>query len=242
MRFRSYRSWAKQLSPASLVFEWGPRLVETIGLTIDMLAEWAVNAGDASMLESPDFAPDALGLIGAQRRLPRYAPETDAGYKARVRAAWESWPQAGTRPGLIAQLAAAGMTAKVKEMYHPNRVGTQDAEEYWDWDGDEDNWSRIWVVIEDHPWPPWLLGEEPIGSGVTLGAAPLGDGATLGSIATEADIEMVRSIVRAWKPGHVVCTFIILVLDMETWLDDPDPAGTWGEPGNRNPNVAYVAG
>jgi hypothetical protein len=219
MAIKPYRTWAMQFVPTWLRGEWSDKLVRAVTLPFDMLSELSHNAGASSYFLEPEFAPDALPYLGRERLMPRYPAESRGSYKARLHGAWDAWAQAGTIQGMLAQLSAWGVTAEIKEMWD------------WNWDGDYDNWSRFWVVIHEHPW----------GEAAKWGEFVYGDGTTYGSSATASDVDSVRSLIRKWKPAHMVCENIIIVLDADGWpLQQPD--GTWDEPANRNPAAVYWDG
>lgn len=218
MAIKPYRTWAMQIVPTWLRGPWSEKLVSAVALPFDMLAELSRFAGASSYFSEPEFAPDALTYLGRERLMPRYPGESAAAYKARLWAAWDAWKQAGTTQGLTSQLAAWGVTAEIKEMWD------------WDWDGDTDNWSRFWVVITGHPW-----------AGTNWGEFEYGDGTTYGSSASADDIASVRSLVRKWKPAHMVCENIIVVINPALWaVEQPD--GTWDEPANRSDAAVYWEG
>lgn len=64
---------------------------------------------DAILNRFPTYAsPEGLALIGAERQIPRGPTDTDAVYAARLVAAWQLWPFAGTATGLLRALHYAG--------------------------------------------------------------------------------------------------------------------------------------
>lgn len=219
---KTYRQHVELISPTVLLGENASRYIAgELSLIADMMASWSVQSGRAPNFTDPYQPVDALALLGDERLSPRYAIDTDATYRARLRNAWERWKQGGSEIGLKAELAAYGLTAEVK------------LNNEWDWDGNAANWSRFWVVLHDHPWlPPAELGEPgPVLDGTT----------TLGSTATPEEVDTVRKIVRRWKPAHMVCSHIILVFDETAWAST-QPDGTWAESWNRCADACYWPG
>jgi hypothetical protein len=213
---------ADALSPTVFQGTNGQKLMPgTLGVFFDAAAEGCNQAVKARFFDSDTFPPSALSYLGAGRSMPRYPLDTDATYTARLRDAWNIWPQAGTKYGIEAQLAALGLTATVKDR---SSVG-------WNWDNDTDNWSRFWVVITGHPWASWEWGDGTL----------WGDGKTWGSDATVDEVKSVRALVRKWKPAQVVCTNIIVVMDAITWAAE-QPDGTWGNPAKRSSAAIYWRG
>jgi hypothetical protein len=214
---------ADALSPTVFRGTSGEKLLAgTIGVFFDAAAEGCNQAVKARFFGSDTFPPSALPYLGAGRSMPRYALDTDDTYIARLRDAWNIWPQAGTAIGIERQLAALGLTATVKD-----RTTTPT----WNWDSDTENWSRFWVVITGHPWSPWTWGDGTL----------FGDGHTWGSDATVDEVRSVRALVRKWKPAQVVCDHIIVVMDEPTW-DAQQPDGSWNNPAMRNPAAIYWKG
>lgn len=221
MTFQRYAYEA--LSPTVLQGERGQKLLPgTLGVLFDALTEGANQGVKARFPTSDTFPPDALPYVGAGKALERYPIDTDATYKARVLDAWDAWAQAGTPTAIVRQLAALGLTATIKENHTAG----------WNWDGSTANWSRFWVVITGHPWVGWTWGDGSIWGQPDL---------TWGSTATVDDVRSVRALVRKWKPAHVVCANIIVVLDAGTWAAE-QPDGTWGDPANRSAAAIYWNG
>lgn len=161
----------------------------------------------------PQLAPsDALDEIGIERKMPRGPGETDANYAARLQAAWNTWPWAGTAFGLLSALSAGGYpTAEVRIQkairYYLDANGAlvverRAAGEWWiDWK--RSFWSRFVVLL----YPPFPF----------VGATPA-DGST--------EQQRIARLVRQWKSAHSTCTDIFVISSGRTW--DSYPAGaTW---------------
>lgn len=214
MAVRTFRKWAIDNAPTWLRGTWGGKLTEMFGFLFDTIEETNFEAGAAGSLEAPTFPADAIGLIGSERNMERYNSETDDQYATRIHGAWVAWPQAGTRNGLLSQLAGAGFDAEIKEMRD------------WDWDGNAANWSRIWVVIHNTGWVRTTWGDgRKWGEGVWGVNAP------------RDVVHTLRRLIRKWKPAHVVA-IVVVVLDEVTWaLEQPD--GSWDIPANRSRSALY---
>jgi hypothetical protein len=212
---------ADALSPTVFQGDSGQRVLPgTLGVFFDAAAEGCNQAIKARFFGSDTFPPSALPYLGDGRSMPRYPIDTDETYTARLRDAWETWKNAGTTTCIENQLAALGLTAEVKDRTTPG----------WNWDADVDNWSRFYVVITGHPWSRWLWGD-----GTLWGQR------TWGSTATLDEVRSVRALVRKWKPAHVICEYIIVVLDGVTWAAE-QPDGTWDNPANRSRAAIYWRG
>jgi len=214
MAIRTYRQWALELSPTWLRGPWGEKFANTIGGLFDEAYDAVFQAGAAGSIGAPTFPVDALALVGSERSIERYPDETDDEYKTRVKGAWESWEQAGTMR-LVSELLYLGFTAVIKENFTSG----------WNWDGDANNWSRIWTVITGHGWSPTAWG----GSG-----RKWTNDQVWGCDATANEAATLLRLIRKWKPGHV---FPITIVVMSGGTPSPD--GTWGDPANRSTDSLY---
>ena len=213
MARRTFRQHVVDISPTVMLGDISRRFFGgAFALMADALASWSVQSGRATSFSDPNQPTDALSMIGEERLSPRYAIDTDVMYKARLKDAWNRWLQGGSELGMLAELAAFGITAHTK------------LDNDWDWDGTA-YWSRFWVVVTSHP---WTEGPELGDPGLVL------DGTwTFGSSATPEEVDTVRKIVRRWKPGHMICLHIVIVFDLANWNSD-QPDGTWGDLAERN--------
>ncbi len=167
--------------PPWLLREWGERLETLLGGLKGEAAELAKQAVKARMVE---LAPsDAVDDIGADHVIVRAPAETETAYRARVRAAWAAWEQAGREAGILALLSAAGCSSVTV-------VEDQDVA------GALGHWARFYVwIVEPHPFVAPLA----IGSGITVGT-----GWTIG-FGDRAVPEYVRATVKRWRPSHTRC-------------------------------------
>jgi len=211
---------------------FGERLIGTFALVYDIVSEAVSEAAFAPWLLEPTSPDDILPYIGLERGMEQYPGESNDSYRERLHGAWDAWLQAGNEAAIIAQLEGLGFTDIELKSYRD--VG-------WDWDsaadltweegvGGEDNWSRFWVVIKGHP----FVGEGTFGDG-----AILGDGGVNGLNATLEMIGAMKRLIHKWKPAHVQCAEIIIVMDEVTWdLEQPD--GTWYDWRNRSESARYI--
>lgn len=117
-----YADYLPTIAPPWLGPEAGDDYWTQVGVVFDSVRTRAITAGKARF---PSFAPtDALDAIGADRKLPRGAGETNADYAARLRAAWETWGGddtpltgvgggAGTHLAMLRALALLGLPVGV---------------------------------------------------------------------------------------------------------------------------------
>lgn len=194
-----FREWLEALSPPWLRGVRASELWETLGLSLDAMADASREAVKARF---PTLAPvDALGAIGADRLLERYSVQGDAEWRAWVVAAWDLWTYAGTTNAVERALHEAGFANATVHWAlgsaPPDYVGS------WPPGGDLANWSRFWIWLAE----PWPFSWEAVRWG---DGHKWGTGWTWGSTATVAEINYVRSIARKWKPAHTVCEGIFV--------------------------------
>ncbi len=227
----SFKDWrSEQLMPAPLQKTWGKRWNQTLGTVADNQVNAAQQAALAGFI---DTAPiDALQYLGSTRQIDRYPADTDATYRARLKAAWTTWPQAGTYDGILGQLHAFGFSNV--EIYDvnassppvmpwppqpqgpkPSWWGTVFPAVTWPATAGANSakwWSRYWVVLTQ-PFPTWLNWSIwHYGDGHTYGElGPDGTPYVYGLTATTGQINSIRSLLRKWEPCHTLCSAI--------WLD-----------------------
>lgn len=155
---------------------------------------------------------DALPQIGRDRRLERYPGEDVRTYRRRLAGAWGAYQRAGTKAGLVAALADAGVDALV----------------YESWEADYGPRFSAWF---------WYHVVVPL-PGLTLTDGTWDDPGTWDETALwdatgDATIELVRRVCATWAPAHAKLATITLVLDTGTWDYPPglwsDELGLWGE-------------
>ena len=88
MRFRDGIS---TIAPPWLQRHYGERLLYTLGLQVDAIAEAARQGVRARAPGAPQQPSDALIQIGRDRVIVRGKYESDAGYSERLQRAFDSW-------------------------------------------------------------------------------------------------------------------------------------------------------
>lgn len=167
--------------PPWLRREWGEKLETLLGGLKGEAAELAKQSVKARFIV--DAPSDAVESLGADSVIVRAPAETEAAYRARVRAAWSAWEQAGRESGILALLSVASCSAVtvIEDLDVGGALG---------------HWARFYVwIVEPHPF------EAPaaIGSAITIGTDW-----TIG-FGDRALPEYVRATVRRWRPSHTRC-------------------------------------
>jgi hypothetical protein len=196
----NFSDYAAAYAPTWLLGEWGEKFLRVIGDAKDAKTTLAREACKARMSE---LAPaDALVRIGADRVVLQAPGETDAAFRARLLAAFDSWGANGTEQAIRDLLGAAGMVSVVV---------TEDQ----DVAGALGHWARFLIDV----FPP-----HPFVSPVTFGNAHVfgdGNGIRFGFGAPTA-VDYTRVITRRWKPAHTRC------LGVRVNFDDGSPASVIG--------------
>jgi hypothetical protein len=154
---------------------------------------------------------DALALLGRDRLLRQYPLETLAQFRERLKATFPFWRKSGTQSSLVEILTVAfpGPTWTILEYFEdPATFATSGF------------WAQFLAVADPCA---------PIGKGYKYGAFPgPGDGKlygdpdfTYGSDLTSVEVELLRGVVRDYKPAYAVnagfkivfpdTTFVILL-------------------------------
>jgi hypothetical protein len=221
---------------------FGSRLFFAINGQLDSMGDALV----ASIkLRKPGlYSPSTLPRIGRDRRMTRTPSETDAAYAIRC----QQWRQIHARRGnpfalmeqvqgqiapdtvRLAVVSNNGNRLELSESGEPSVIGATS----WDWDGDEEKWSRVWLLVYDSAW---------VSDGLWGDSGDWGDDpeATIGSDATIVEVARVRDIANEWGAAHAVIVHVVIVLDETAW-EAAQPDGGWVRFGDRNSNVAYWKG
>lgn len=153
--------------------------------------------------------PDGLARIGQSRMLPRYGTESDEGYALRLWNAWQAWERAGTPLGLLLALEAAGYQAvlvqqvergftldadttlddRARLQIHTLDPNRDEVTHGWSFDDRPAFWSRFGVLLYDPP-ASWTNIVDP----------PTDD-----SSPPRAEVNIIRRIIRKWKPAKATC-------------------------------------
>ena len=187
--------WEKLLPPW-LKRHWGGKLAGFIALAADAMAEGASVALVAPWLGVDASPNDALPLVGAESSLPRYSTESEPTYRTRLLNRWDAHEKGGTRP-------TPTTGAVCEQLQHFGLAGARMIRNY-DWrlsgpPGDWDNFSRFWIVLDDHWWSQTFVGGGTVGDG------------TVGSTASPQEVRDVRAINRRHKAGHDICPGIFVI-------------------------------
>ncbi len=103
----NYKAFAAGLVKGLRIFKngfYGQRIIGTIGLYADLVAEGARQAFIARLPGHPEQAEDSALQVGFDRELPRYKYEPLDYYKLRLQNAWDAYQQGGTNIGLAREV------------------------------------------------------------------------------------------------------------------------------------------
>jgi hypothetical protein len=212
--FRQYRS---SLVPTTHQRPTGQAFQGALGDVEDSFIDRAKQAVKARFpLLAP---PDALDAIGVERQIPRGPGEANAAYAARLVAAFETWPNAGTPYGMLRAFYATGYTNVVLAQVRGGKQYTLDA-------------SGALVISSAGSWTPTYVGDPFWNTFDAIFAPPLPASWVSGGApaSTSNEANFIRSIIRLWKPSYARARRIIIETGplwgfpaSETW-----GTGTWG--------------
>jgi hypothetical protein len=177
------------------------------GVTKDAYLELAKRAVKARF---PQFAPtDALDKVGQNFQIDRAFATNDTVFVAQLLKAWEAWGAAGTKPGMLSALNAAGVSnVTIWENFQWNEANPE-------------RWWRFWVVAR----PPYPWNCDPLANGLWSSSGTWSDGGGWATGIPQNDWARLRRIIRKWKPAHAQCVSVILLLNGELF---GTRGGTWG--------------
>ena len=204
-----YRDYQPALHPTALAGPYGTAWGASQGTMKDRVVTLAADAVDTGLvLRAPD---DALPLLGADVALEQYPTEEADEYRARILAAWDVWPWAGTRTALELVIVQLG--------YENARLST--AHELG-----RSPWAQWWAFL--------TLG----GDAITLRAWDAGESwgtGVWGSTADRDDVRRTRRALRRFSNARDRGWVVLLQSDPGVWgapsVWDAG-TGTWGA---RNP-------
>lgn len=247
----AFRDYARAISPTSLQGPNGQRLMFTLAIEYDALAD---SAGYAVRFRFPSLAPDdALPYLALDRQIDRGPNESRASYVQRLIEWLDLWRTAGSQRAILNALSAYLLPGSytvetVNDSLPVQNVTTWDvsiggADPPTHYQTTPFNWTwdalfvrgRSWVIIYAGPW-----AQTPL-----IGGFKLGDGTVLGFNATVNDAPSIRAEVKKWKSAGDYVSQIIVAFDT-AWYQPthaigahmPDGTwGTWGIEQNQTPNL-----
>lgn len=232
-----FESAIKQFCPPWLRRTEGGRLMGAFGRQIDSLVD---RTREALLIRFPGQDPDALPMIGSDRRIRRGPAETDGVYAARLRRWWDDHRSRGGGVALLQQLhaywdeATEGAQIDVVHYDGTRRVMDGDGNLSLDsitWGGDgTGDWSQVWIFFH--------LDADP--AGLT------DDGGSPGISAANA--ARLRAVPTDWSAAHILRIRIVLLYtgSVRLWgYPTPVPTwgtwGTWGGGGNMSLEINFGA-
>jgi hypothetical protein len=157
--------------------------------------------------------PSSLVDLLEDRNLEPAWGEDATSVRARARAAWSTWEQAGTVAGLEAALRLAGYTNfAIVESTTDGTLG------WWEFDV---------LLFTPFPWRDTSTSDTRWNDGGLWD-----DGGSWGAAMPEQEIARLRSLVRKWSghpKGHARCRRIAVDYGREQPWDDDAPPGTWDD-------------
>jgi hypothetical protein len=230
--------WMSDRLLAGLVVGW--KYIYCFLLQADLLIQFAL---EGTLARFPGFCPpEALPIIGRDRRITRGLVETDDSYAARLIGWLAAWKRAGSAYAILDQLAAYLGTAGTLRLvnangtwYTRNPDGTRARHvtlptKNWDWDAHPELWSRFWVVLyaSDYGW----TRDGTWGDGSTWGDDGTGWGV---SNLPWQEVLDLRGIISTWKSAVAVCKNVVISFDLPSVYPAPTaapgapmPDGLWG--------------
>lgn len=249
---RSFVAAMVQVSPPWLRRTFGKRLMESLGVPVDEHVDRAV-AGVKARFPNPDD-PEALAVIGNERRIRRGPGETAETYAKRLRNWWDDHRTRGGPYALLRQLHLfwdATLNVPIECVYHSGTRRSVDADGVitrdaitWDADGTA-QWSQFWLFFRLDP--STLVTELGDVLVTETGAVIVTAGYSIGGIVTEGGHEIVtegglylasgdlddfedetfRAVPREWSAAHILRITIVILYGTGRLWNYPQPVPTW---------------
>lgn len=235
----SFRDTLLQILPWWLRAGLGGKIANAIGIQLDGIADATVEAVKARF---PNEArPDALALLGSDRKIRRGSAEPDAVYAPRLRRWLDDHRTRGNPYALLAQLHAYYAQARFPiELIYPTSGrrytlaldGTVTRDDINFGDFDVANWAR-WVLI--YHWP---VSISPLGlwgeSGAKWGGNQNLWGIAPGSL-SPAQVRDLVLVPTEWNAAHCRGLIVLLSPGRRVWGYPPRKwntgNGKWGAGG-----------
>lgn len=234
--FPTLRDTLAQIVPRWLQGTIGARLLFSIGVQLDALLDWSADGIKARFPGHPDQGPDALSLVGSERRIRRGPTETDAGYAARLLTWWDDHKHRGNPFALMSQFARywdpGGSSLDFHLLYESgqrfirtlgNIFGPQDGVTPLGspFDSNVAQWARWWLVVE---WPTGIGVD-----GLWSDPGVWDDGGTWDTNLSVATVDDIRVVPTEWNAAHCLGNVILLSPGSDLW--DVPVGGLWSDPG-----------
>lgn len=204
-----YADFQPGLYPTGLAGPYGTAWGRSQGTMKDRVITLAIDAVDAGLvLRCPT---DALPLLGADAQLEQLPGELDAAYRTRIAGAWDTWPWAGTRTGLLTvatQLSYGTIVLVTAQEWGVPLASTL--------------WARWWLLVD--PTAHGFAAEDAWGTGTW------GDGGTWGSDATPAEVALHRRAFRQFTNARDLGWLRFAFQNTDYWGDPGGlfNSGKWG--------------
>lgn len=214
MADNSYSTYETSIEPSWLAREWGNRWVDVHALFRDLMVKLVKDAVRARLpLEA---APDALGDIARDRDIDIGYAEDQGQMSRRLAAAWPTWAQAGRPVSITDALSLAGYSdVRIYES------GDDGSLAWWEFD-----------VVLVHP---FRWSDDWRDDGLWDDPGFWDDGGTWPQGVPPNEIELVRSVIRKWKPTHSRCRRIVFIHAGDFW---DEPIDLWSDGGEWSEDVS----
>jgi hypothetical protein len=212
------------------------RIMEALGEQIDTHRERLTVGVVKRFPGVPDDDPEALALIGQERRIRRGPGEPAATYAPRLRAWWDDHRTRGGPYALLRQLFLFWrhtINPQIDVVYHSGTRRSVDADGVitrdaitWSADGTS-LWSQIWIFFHLVDGLPGNILVDEFGNELVdeEGNVLVDEGGSL----SPAQEEEFRVIPREWSAAHILRTTIVLLWGEGRLWDYPQPIPTWDD-------------
>jgi len=217
-----------RLGPPWLQRSVAGRLMRGFGQILDDVVDRAT-FGVALRFPTDFVDPDALALIGRERRIRRGPNESAVTYARRLRPWWDMHRIRGGPYALLRECRAyikAVADVAIDVVYYSgtrrwidtNEMITRDSI-VWGADG-SGLWARIWIFLH--------FAAQITTTGGELLTDDLGHTLLIG-LADPSDLEVLTAIPREWNAAHVQHTTVVVLSGLRRLWSYPQPVPTWAD-------------
>jgi hypothetical protein len=204
------------LVPPWLRARFGKLFFSAIAFAMDRLV---LSARAAVVYRFPSYAPsDVLPYVGDARSIDRYFADTDGTYRARVKAAWDLWFEAGSKVRLRECMEEQGF--ENVRVYSYRDLGGLVPARWAGW------WSAFWVYVgpPTDVTPDGVWSDAGTWDDVVPGhhGAPDGPGVWDAQGINYYEVSQLRKALKKWKVAHEICAEVVFA-NGEIW----EPVAPW---------------
>lgn len=207
-----YADWLAKVQPPWLHGQRGQGWARALGTALDRAVDAAI---DAVQVRHPRYADAAaLTAIAHDRAMPIWPGEYEDALRQRLRVAYEFWHTAGTLPGVLLWLRAAGYQAFIREHYLDD--------------------PAIWAEFSVYLWPEMAAY---VTDRWNDGVGAWDDGTPWDYQLVATEVSRIPALLQEVKPAHAKARSVWYIPGPRDAWDD---GGAWDDGRTWNPEPIQI--